>query len=158
MLSLGFFGVALFAFTMARYASGAERLAMQRGVDLANLAQINRLVIQDMQDGELVIDESERIRAVNPQAESYLGSIVGDEAPLLTDYAPQVAGRIAACRTDPQLGPGQNVTESSGKELRVRCVAVGDEPSRTTVGVLTDVSEQQKRMQQGKLAALGQLT
>ena len=57
LLSLGYFAIAWLAATLARYARGAERIAEERGVDLANMAQINELVIRDMQDGFLVVDE-----------------------------------------------------------------------------------------------------
>ena len=57
MLASGYFVVAGLAYTLAKYAQGAEQVALRRGVDLANLAQINALVIRDMQDGFVVIDE-----------------------------------------------------------------------------------------------------
>src|SRR5450759_1807404 len=75
LLSLGYFAIAWLAATLARYARGAERIAEERGVDLANMAQINELVIRDMQDGFLVIDEKGVIRQYNPPTESLLGPI-----------------------------------------------------------------------------------
>jgi two-component system sensor histidine kinase PilS (NtrC family) len=45
------------------------------GVDLANLSQINEIVIRDMQDGILVVDGDGRIRQNNPRATQLLGPL-----------------------------------------------------------------------------------
>ena len=158
LLSFGFFGVATLAWAMARYASGAVRLAIQRGIDLANLSEINRLVIGDMQDGVLVVDRAGRIRAANPRAESFLGSIPGESPPRLAEFAPGVASRVERWRVEPGARLDPVSAGNSGRELHVRCVAIGDGARRATVVFLTDFSEQQKQVQQVKLAALGRLT
>ena len=51
----------------------SEEIAEERKVDLANLSQINELVIRDMQDGILVVDSEGRIRQHNPRATQLLG-------------------------------------------------------------------------------------
>jgi hypothetical protein len=42
---------------LGNYNSASEELALQRGIDLANLEQVNQLIIRDMDDGVLVVDE-----------------------------------------------------------------------------------------------------
>ncbi|HET9651790.1 MAG TPA: hypothetical protein VFP36_06350, partial [Usitatibacter sp.] len=54
--ALAFFATAGLASALARYARTSEQIAEERKIDLANLSQINELVIRDMQDGILVID------------------------------------------------------------------------------------------------------
>ncbi len=51
LLSVSYFVIAWVAHTLAKYAIASEKLAALRGVDLANMAEANRLVIQDMPDG-----------------------------------------------------------------------------------------------------------
>ena len=72
-LSIGYFATALVAHTLARLTLQSERIAAQREVDLANLSEVNRLVIQDMPDGVIVVDGAGMIRQINRQAETLLG-------------------------------------------------------------------------------------
>ena len=52
----------------------ARRSPRSARLDLANLSQINELVIRDMQDGILVVDSEGRIRQSNPRATQLLGA------------------------------------------------------------------------------------
>ena len=47
-------------------AAANEKLARQRGVDLASQLRLNRQIIQDMQDGVLVVGEDGLVRQFNP--------------------------------------------------------------------------------------------
>ena len=73
MLSLSCFATAWLAHTFAKRTQQSEELASQRGIDLENLAQINQLVIRDMQDGVMVVDQEMRLRHHNQRAESLIG-------------------------------------------------------------------------------------
>jgi hypothetical protein len=61
-----FFATAGLASALARYARTSEQIAAERGVDLANLSEINEIVIRDMQDG---IPRGRR-RRTHPPAQS----------------------------------------------------------------------------------------
>ena len=74
MTAAAFFATAGLASTLARYARTSEQIAEERKIDLANLSQINELVIRDMQDGILVVDGEGRIRQQNPRATQLLAS------------------------------------------------------------------------------------
>ena len=50
-------------------ASGRRRLARQRGRKLATQTSVNQLVIEDMQDGGLVVDRAGREVQHNPEAQ-----------------------------------------------------------------------------------------
>ena len=73
LLSIGFFATGWLAHSLAKRAVAIEAIVAQREVDLANMAQVNQLVIQDMQDGVLVVDELGAIRQINGRAEAILG-------------------------------------------------------------------------------------
>ncbi len=68
LTSMALFATAGLGWTLARYARTSETIARQRTIDLANLSQINELVIRDMQDGLLVVDPEGTIRQSNPRA------------------------------------------------------------------------------------------
>jgi two-component system sensor histidine kinase PilS (NtrC family) len=160
LLSLGYFAIAWLAATLAKYARGAERIAEERGVDLANMAQINELVIRDMQDGFLVIDENGVIRQHNPQSEALLGPMKG--MPTLAEYAPRLAVCLEEWRRD--RGHVFPVTRDllTQKDYQVRFAAIGQgqksgKPSPTVIFV-EDAGRIRAQAQQLKLAALGRLT
>ena len=100
LTSVAFFATAGLASTLARYARTSEQIAEERKIDLANLSQINELVIRDMQDGILVVDGEGRIRQNNPRATQLLGPLPSGRRPLIGDYAPEIA------RTAGGLAPG----------------------------------------------------
>src|SRR4029453_5886862 len=86
LTSVAFFATAGLASALARYARTSQQIAEERKIDLANLSQINELVIRDMQDGILVIDGHGRIRQTNPRVSQLLGPLPqGGRWPSLAD-------------------------------------------------------------------------
>ena len=64
MLGITFFATAFLAHVLAKRIRASEALAAKRGIDLANLAQLNDHIIQRMQSGVLVLDKDARVRLV----------------------------------------------------------------------------------------------
>jgi two-component system sensor histidine kinase PilS (NtrC family) len=159
LLSVGYFATAWLAHTLARYTAQSEQLAAQREVDLANMAQVNSLVIQDMQDGVLVVDEVGVIRQINRRAVEILGPIPksGREL-LLKEYAPALADRLQRWREDPRAGSDPLRTVLTHKLAGARFVPVGRSRNVGVVVFLEDLSRIQAEAQQMKLAAMGRLT
>jgi two-component system sensor histidine kinase PilS (NtrC family) len=73
LLSLGCFATAWLAYSLAKRSQESELLAAQRGLDVQNMAQINALITDEMQDGVLVVDQDLLIKHHNHQAEVLLG-------------------------------------------------------------------------------------
>ena len=159
LLSVGYFATAWLAHTLARYTQASEQLAAQREVDLASMAQVNQLVIQDMQDGVLVVDERGVIRQINRRAVEILGPIPksGREL-LLREYAPALSERLQRWREDPGAGSDPLRTVLTHKLAGARFVPVGRSRSVGVVVFLEDLSRIQAEAQQMKLAAMGRLT
>ncbi len=158
LLSVSFFAVAGLAHYLAKRLTATEELARQRGLDLANLDQVNQLVIQDMQDGVVVVDGTGHVRQVNAQAERILGPLPGPRgAVTLAEYAPEVARHFGTWReaSDIDLLP---VRAAEARTFRVRFVPVRGDKRLGTVIFLEDMSRAQAQAQQLKLAALGRLT
>jgi two-component system sensor histidine kinase PilS (NtrC family) len=73
LLSIGYFATALITNQLAQRLITKERVARQRGTDLANQLRINQLVLQDVQDGVMVVDANGLVRQHNPQVAAILG-------------------------------------------------------------------------------------
>ncbi len=158
-LSIGYFATAWVAHVLARYTVQSERLAAQREIDLANMAEVNQLVIRDMDAGVVVIDAEGRIRSRNAKAESLLGEIdaQGMEGTLRI-RAPALAGRIAHWREQASAACEPVTTLISGKPVSIRFVPVGRHGAVGAVLFLEDLTRVQAQARQMKLASLGRLT
>jgi two-component system sensor histidine kinase PilS (NtrC family) len=159
LLAAGYFATAWLAHTLAKRAVAVEAIAAQREVDLANMAQVNRLIIQDMQDGVLVVDERSVIRQINSRAEEILGplSLAGREV-RLHDYAPSLAAQLEQWRRNPDLRFDPLRTVFGKQSTAARFVPVGRARNVGVVIFLEDLSRIQQQAQQLKLASLGRLT
>jgi two-component system sensor histidine kinase PilS (NtrC family) len=157
LLSVGYFATALLAHTLARYAAASEKLAAQREIDLENLAQVNQFVIQDMQDGVLVVDMEGVIRQINARAEHMLGPPGGQREARLWDYAPALAASFQRWRDDRE-GAELSPVPVLDNRINARYVSVGASRRVGAVIFLEDLTRAQSQAQQMKLAALGRLT
>jgi two-component system sensor histidine kinase PilS (NtrC family) len=157
LLSIGYFATALIASQLAQRVIMNEQVARQRGVDLANQLRVNQLVIQDVDDGVMVVDSAGLVRQHNPRVDAMLGRPAPGLAPVEA-YSQELAGALAewrkgGARTGPFLFP------ESGRRVRARFVRpAGVEGHSLTVIYLEDLSKLEDQARQMKLAALGRLT
>ncbi|MDP2805655.1 MAG: ATP-binding protein [Gallionellaceae bacterium] len=159
ILCASYFAVAWLAHALSKYAVASEKLAFTRGVDLSNMAEANRLMIQDMPDGVLVVDERGIVRQSNPSAERLLGISFALENKIeLERYSPLLAALFAAWRQNSALGNEVLRLPDTHRLVRVRFSAVQRESFWGVVIVLEDMQRVQDQAQQVKLAALGRLT
>jgi two-component system sensor histidine kinase PilS (NtrC family) len=68
------FTIASAANPLARRLQESEALAHQRGIDLANMAQLNDYIIQHLRESIVVVDGHENIRLINQSAAEHLGT------------------------------------------------------------------------------------
>lgn len=157
LLSIGFFVTALITNKLARRLILNERLARQRGVDLADQLRINRLIARDVQDGVLVVDANGLVHQRNPRVAELMGRTV-PELSQIEDYSPDLAQHLASWRSG--RGPsGVNMRfAESGRLVRARFVPAGVTGGSFSLMFLEDLSRLQEQAQQLKLAALGRLT
>lgn len=160
MVSLSCFATAWLAYTLGRRMRQSEELASQRGIDLENLSQVNQLIIQDMQDGVLVVDDQFVLRHHNARAEALLGVQLDPYHDAVLDQCiPEVAALLhnwIALEQDNRSSMVRLV--SHGTELRLRFQPVGTERRQGAVIFIEDWSRVQAQARQLKLAALGGLT
>src|SRR5687767_14832389 len=145
-LQPGLFAMSYFATSgvtswLAARVAANERLARQRGRELATQTRINQLVIEDMNDGVLVLDRGGRVVQHNPQAQQLLG------APSL--LGAHIAGLVPGFA-------GSAEVEVGGRDIRLRPLARSAEDF--SVLLVEDTTRAREQAQQLKLAALGRLT
>lgn len=161
LLGVAFFTTAWIAHILARRSHVSEQLAAARAQDLENMAQINQLVIEDMQDGVIVLDGEGNIRQANRHAVRLL-----DLADLPEDGVGQPLGKVAPALVDglerwrkqPDARFAPLAVGRAHAQCQPRFIAVGDKRVMGAVLVLADLSRVHQEAQQLKLAALGRLT
>ncbi len=156
LLSIGYFATAMITNQLALRVIRNERVARQRGADLADQLRINQLVIQDVQDGVMVVDANDLVRLHNPQVSVLLGRSA-PELDQMERYSEDLSRHLAEWRA----GRASSVTlrfPDSGRLVRARFVAAGVGGGSFALVFLEDLSKQQEQAQQLKLAALGRLT
>lgn len=159
LLSIGYFTTAWVAHTLARYLVATEQLVAQREIDLASMSEVSQLVIQDMQDGVLVVDEQGVIRQHNSRATEMLGSLPRQRREFkLKEYSPLLAQRLEEWRRHPVAGFDPISTVMLNNKVNARFVLVGRSRNVGAVIFLEDLSRVQAQASQMKLAALGRLT
>jgi two-component system sensor histidine kinase PilS (NtrC family) len=159
MVCIGYFAMVGIAVALGRYAKASEDLAAQRGIDVANLEQVNRLIIQDMQDGVLVVDLNGVVRGHNQQVTRLLGGFgrmrggmrLAEFSSVLHDY-----WRRWEEDASEVLPPFK--VEATQRLLRTRLVRIGSGLNGGTLIYLEDLGRAQTEAQQMKLAAMGRLT
>ena len=157
LLSIGYFATALITNQLAQRVIINERVARQRGEDLANQLRINQLVIQDVQDGVLVVDSNGLVRQQN-KAVSHLLGRPAPELDQVEAYLPDIANSLSSWA---DRGGADTVTlqvPDGGRLVRIRFVSAGVAGSRFSLVFIEDLSRLQEQAQQMKLAALGRLT
>jgi two-component system sensor histidine kinase PilS (NtrC family) len=158
-LSVTFFAVAWAAHILSKYAVESEKLATTRGIDLANLAEANRLVIQDMPDGVLLVDERGLVRQSNPGAARLLGyTFSGENKDTLLACSPLLDALYGVWRQSRINRDEVLNLPNTHCIVRVRFLTVQREGFGGAVVVLEDMQRVQAQAQQVKLAALGRLT
>ena len=152
--SIAYFGSAITASLLARRALTNEALARARGAELDEQLSVNRQIIEDMDDGVLVVDGDGIVRHANPQAERLLGRHPPPNA-LLTDYSPLLGERYLQWRT--RAVESELMLRISGLDRLVRARFRPPHNGGHALIYLEDMARAQAQAAQIKLAALGRL-
>lgn len=159
LLAIGCFASSGVTGWLAQRVTANEMLARQRGRELHTQMRVNQLVIEDMQDGVLVIDRAGRVVQHNPQAQRLLGiaRLAGVE---LGAVVRGFSAWWSAWKAAETAAEGPDATadfDVRGRAVRLRLVDSGTDEEFGVVFV-EDITRSQAQAQQLKLAALGRLT
>lgn len=161
LTGLGYFAASALGLILGRYYGASEEISERRQIDLANLEQVYSLIIQDMQDGVLVVDASGRIRRYNQQllrmvARNGVTSI--DDGEMLDTLSPTLYTWWQQWQFDEMDGTTTMSSDSSSRTFQLRFVPIGSTRRNGALIYVEDLARTQQLAQQLKLAALGRLT
>ena len=160
LFGIGLYATAFFGNLLATRLRATEELAQRRGVDVANLTQLNELVIQRMQSGVVICDAQGNIHLMNQSARKFLGMQNGVEnKPPLNEVSSELAIQLFQWLGNSAAGRGRKVfTSRVGYSLLPRFISLGDDKNSVKLIFLEDMSILKQQAQQLKMAALARLT
>jgi two-component system sensor histidine kinase PilS (NtrC family) len=160
LFGIGLYATAFFGYLLATRLRATEELAQRRGVDVANLTQLNELVIQRMQSGVVICDPQGNMRLINQSAQKYLGiHNEGEKKSPLNEISPELAIQLFQWLGNSAVNRGRKVfTSRVGYSLLPRFVSLGDDKDAVKLIFLEDMSILKQQAQQLKMAALARLT
>lgn len=157
LLGLGYFGVAILGYFLSRRARESQVLAEKRSVDLANLGEVNALIIQRMRTGTLVIDADNRIRQMNESAWQLTG-MPNTHRRDLNQVAPELLECLERWRETGERAAHPVHLARTAPAVIPRFAALSDEVTPNVALVfLEDTSVVSKRAEELNLTSLGRL-
>jgi two-component system sensor histidine kinase PilS (NtrC family) len=156
MLGLGLFATAVLTSLLVRRIRASEELARRRGIDLANLANLNVHIVQRMQAGIIVTDHSYMVRLMNDAAHKLLDYRYVAESQSLENISPALYTQLLAWRKHPEREP--ELLKGGKGNLLPHFTLMGTADGLGAMILLEDTAAMEKQAQQIKLASLGRLT
>ncbi len=157
----GMLGLVLFATTvltslLVRRIRTSEALARRRGIDLANLANLNAHIVQRMQAGIIVTDHEHTVRLMNDAARKLLDYRYVAEGQSLEHISPPLYAQLLLWRKTPEREP--ELLKGGKGNLLPHYTLMGTADGLGAMILLEDTAAMEKQAQQIKLASLGRLT
>ena len=158
MLGFTLFATTILAHVLARRVRESEALARQRGIDLANMAQLTDYIIQHMRTGVLVVGPDGRVHLINSAAWRLLGMpSLPPDAPL-HEYGQELETQLREWQQHRSDRKQQLQLSASPHPLLVQYIPIGRGDDNGALLFLEDATDTTQQAQQLKLASLGRLT
>lgn len=161
----GILGAVIFVITgvvqlLRRRVVETEALAVQRGVDLQNLVELNEYIIQHLRESIVVVDADDRIRLINESALKHLGTSAQAADKTLAHVSPALAEKLTRWRAMQNDAAEDRAFAAADGSTSVQphFAPLGASRGDGVVIFLEDVSLIAEKVQQTKLAALGRLS
>jgi two-component system sensor histidine kinase PilS (NtrC family) len=154
MFAVCYLAGAAFSQFLRRELARSEALADERGSEVAQLAELNELVIRRMRTGVLVVDGQHRIRLFNEAAWALLGA--KGEARRLVDLHAPLDALLRRWRANGDVQPRSLRIGDDGPELLPRFAATGVRDELYLV-FLDDARHYSGRAEELTLTTLGRL-
>ena len=162
LMEAAMFGVAYFAITtlchvLGRQLRASEALAEQRSTDLANLSQVNELIIRRMKTGVLLVDDANRIHQINESAWMLLGNPSAEQRDL-GRLAPELSRRLYHWMTSGKLDETATQLADGVPEVIPRFSRLAPNDDSLVLIFLDDTSLLSRRAEELTLSSLGRLS
>lgn len=140
-------------------ASITAELATRRGIDLANLSQLNQSILDQLQTGIIVLDQTGHIRHLNPTAWDMLGQPEDWRDETLQLFAPELHSHLNYWldKVAPKV-VSYDIKHWKTTEFTMRISQLGVQNQGVVLIYLDDTRAQREKQQDVKMASLGQLT
>jgi two-component system sensor histidine kinase PilS (NtrC family) len=154
------FVIAATASPLARRLQESEALARQRGIDLANLAQLNDYVIQNLRESIVVVDAKDDIRLINQSAAELLGLTSREPGRAMREVSTDLY-RVLRNWRQGLAGPESTLgfpSASRSARISTYFAPLEDDRDGPLLMFLEDSSLLAEKVRQTKLVALGRLS
>lgn len=157
VLGAAYFAIAALARVLGERLRRTEQIASRREVDLANLAELNEYIIQQMETGVLALDADQRIRLINGAAWHLLGMPDSCRDQPLAVVAPGLAHQVSRWRAHDERHQRRFRVLPQGKDLGASFAPLGGPESKALLVFLEDTARLNEQAQRLKLGSLGRL-
>ncbi len=155
LLGISFFTIGLLSVILAQRAEISASLARQHERTILRLEELNRYIIQHLQSGIMIVDESEQVLLYNQSALRLLE--LGEPPSDLADVSPFLHQGFRFWCENPEQDFAI-IPLPNQEEIQVRFSQLSVDGERLHMLILEDISLYNQRLQQSKLASLGRLT
>jgi len=156
MFVISYLALAWLAHEIGLRARSNQRLAARRTAEVANLVEINELIIRRMRTGVLVVDAENRITLANEAASLLLGDGTGGNV-ALGAVAPELARRLQRWRNGWEIDDSPLQVQPDQPEVQPRFARLLAD-SDVTLLFLDDATVVSRRAESLTLAALGRFS
>ena len=153
ILSAVIFAMSLATRPLGRRIQASEALALQRGVDLRNLSQLNEYIVQHLRESIVVIDANNDIRLSNESATQLLGATDQISGLTLEGVFEPLSQYLVRWRSEPSLGSHPEftvITTRNNLPVTAHLAPLGKDGDRSgpVLIFLEDTSLMNERVQQ----------
>jgi two-component system sensor histidine kinase PilS (NtrC family) len=157
LVGTAFFATVAIFYWLARTTRESQELAERQGVDIANLAQINELIIQRMRTGILVLDGKAHVQRFNESGWYLLGTPPSGESDL-RKLAPELYDRWRYWITTSRHNNVPIQIAQGVPAVVPRFTRLGGDDDAATLCFLEDESMVYRRAEELTLSSLGRLS
>ncbi len=156
-LGIAFFVTAFISYTLAGRLQQSEALARRHATDLANVSSLNEHIVQRLQSGVIVLDNTLNIHLTNAAAARLLGISEHSTGNSLSAMTPELAALVKRWR-DARGERSVTFKAAAGVDIQASFSRIELAGVTELLIFIEDVSTLRQRAQQLKLASLGRLT
>lgn len=157
LFAMGYLAVTALCQLLRRHVSEAHLIVEQQGIDLANLTQLNDLIIRRMRTGVLVVDADNVVIQYNESAWHLLGNPTAKRREL-GEIAPEISRRLYHWRTTGKADSSPVALAEGMPEAIPRFVKLGGNDEDSVIVFLDDTSLLTRQAEQLTLTSLGRLS
>ena len=155
MFAVSYLAIAMLTYLLGRQMRESQALAERRTAELADLSEVNELIIRRMKTGVLLVDGDGRIRLANEAAQALLGE--HDEQRNFALAAPELARRMRQWLADRPANDTPLRLGSDAAEVLPRFVRLRPHSENVLV-FLDDTALVSRRAESMTLATLGRFS